>query len=451
MANKRILVVDDNEAIHQDFAKVLAPRAKETPALASFEALLFDRKSEQGQQPGASFELQFAKQGQEGAQKVLSAFEGGNPFAMAFVDIRMPPGWDGVETASRIWDIDPRTQIVICSAYSDYSWEELQEKLGPRQQLLILKKPFDPIEVLQIAHALTEKWELLRATEQRRHELEMAVNAAQLKLMAEVGLREAVEAKLRHEQKISSLGRLAGGIAHEINNPLSFILSNLQFVTELVDELQAPQPLAKELNDATQQAMVGADRIRRIVRDVKIFSQAEAAPMEPVSLAQVMKRALELAQREIEGKGRVAVELGDAVTVEGSEEGLVQVFHNLLANSAQAWPKDRKDSNEIKVVASKARDGRIRIEVSDNGEGIAPAALPHIFDPFFTTKPVGSGTGLGLCICHGIVSKLKGEISVESEVGRGTTFRITLLPPPAVAEGLPRQQSALMAPAMVVS
>jgi two-component system NtrC family sensor kinase len=425
-ANLRILIVDDNLAIHEDFGKVLAPKPRAAPVLNDLEAMLFDKKAPSPAEDAPAFQLTFAQQGQEAVKKIEAARAAGKPYAMAFVDIRMPPGWDGVETTSRMWEVDPKLQVVICSAYSDYSWEQMQAKLGARQQLLILKKPFDPIEVLQLAHALTEKWELLRAAEQRREELEAAVTATQKKLMAEVDLREAVEAKLRHAQKVDALGRLAGGIAHEINNPLSFVFTNIRFVEDLLRELEAPQPLAEELNQATKDALAGADRIRLIVRDIKIFSQAEAAPLARVDAATVIERAIAQSESSFEGKGKVTVEMGETLPVQASEEGLVQVLQNLITNGAQAWPANRAEKNEVKVSAQRAPDGRITFTVRDNGSGIPAEVMPRLYDPFFTTKPIGTGTGLGLCICHGIVSKLGGEISVESEVGVGTTFRVML-------------------------
>jgi two-component system NtrC family sensor kinase len=442
-ANRRILVVDDNTAIHEDFGKVLAPKARVAPVLNDLEAMLFDKKaSSPADQTILPFELSFAQQGQIAVKLVEEAVKAGTPYAMAFVDIRMPPGWDGVETTSRMWAIDPKLQVVICSAYSDYSWEQMHEKLGARQQLLILKKPFDPIEVLQLAHALTEKWELLRAAECRREELEAAVTATQKKLMAEVDLREAVEAKLRHTQKIDALGRLAGGIAHEINNPLSFVLTNIRFVEDLVRELEAPKPLAEELNQATQEALAGADRIRRIVRDVKIFSQADAAPLASVDAAKAIARAVAQSESVIKGRGRVTVEVGEMVPLHANEEGLVQVLENLIINGAQAWPEGRTEQNEVRISAQRAADGRIAIAVRDNGGGIPAEVMPRLFDPFFSTKPIGVGTGLGLCICHGIVSRLGGEISVESKVGVGTTFQLMLPTTNGAAASAPRAISA---------
>lgn len=169
-ANRRILVIDDNPGIHEDFRKILGAGRMSASAVSDIEAALLGEASRPAARP--VFEIDSAFQGQEGVTRVAQAQEEHRPYAMAFVDARMPPGWDGIETAARIWAQDPQVQIVICTAYSDHSWEEIQNKLGLSSGLVILKKPFDTIEVLQLASALTEKWRLARQTNQRLQHLQ---------------------------------------------------------------------------------------------------------------------------------------------------------------------------------------------------------------------------------------------------------------------------------------
>jgi PAS domain S-box-containing protein len=171
--NRRILVIDDNRAIHADFRKIFSPDRVSAAALDESSAELFGEQTNLACQ--IQYEVESAYQGQEGVKLVKQALEKGRPYAMAFVDVRMPPGWDGVETTQRILEIDPDIQIVICTAYSDYSWDKLFEKIGNRDGLLILKKPFDTVEALQMAHALTEKWWLLQQSRQKMEELESQV------------------------------------------------------------------------------------------------------------------------------------------------------------------------------------------------------------------------------------------------------------------------------------
>ncbi len=236
-----------------------------------------------------------------------------------------------------LWAANPRLQVVICSAYSDYSWEQMKEKLGARQQLLILKKPFDTNEVLQLAHALTDKWDLLLASHRNLEALEFAVQARTADLESTHRRLEDTERRLLHSQKIQALGRLAGGIAHEINNPLAYILSNLHFISDVVRELETPIELAKELIQASSAALEGADRIARIVRDVKVYDQTGSAPTRDIDLAAVIARSVAAVTHPATGRGTVSVDLGAPRSAFTSEEGLAQVLTNLLTNAVQAW------------------------------------------------------------------------------------------------------------------
>jgi CheY-like chemotaxis protein len=170
----RILVVDDNPAIHDDFRKVLTRGGNHDDTFAQAEARLFGRVAEANEK--TQFLLDNAQQGEEALAQVQAAVAAGQPYAVAFVDIRMPPGWDGVETTARLWEADPQLQVVICTAYSDYSWESLLARLHHSDRFLILKKPFDAIEVKQLAQSLTTKWVLARQAKLRQRELEFMVN-----------------------------------------------------------------------------------------------------------------------------------------------------------------------------------------------------------------------------------------------------------------------------------
>ena len=171
--NRRVLIIDDNRSIHDDFRKIFSPATRRAPDLDASEIAVFGHL--EAEVPHAQFDLSSAYQGQEGVLLVQNAFQAGLPFAVAFVDVRMPPGWDGVETTRRIWEIDPDLEIVLCTAYSDYSWGELFERLPHHDRLLILKKPFDAVEALQLASALSEKWWLRQQSLQKLEELESRV------------------------------------------------------------------------------------------------------------------------------------------------------------------------------------------------------------------------------------------------------------------------------------
>ncbi|MDB6005036.1 MAG: response regulator receiver sensor hybrid histidine kinase, partial [Prosthecobacter sp.] len=197
-AHQRILIIDDNRAIHEDFRKILGQPSAADLALQAAEAQLF------GTSQAVWFEIDTASQGAEGLKMVEQAIADGRPYSLAFVDVRMPPGIDGIETTRQIWQVCPDLQIVICTAFSDCSWNEMQEQINPMDRLLILKKPFDTIEVLQLANALTEKWRLLQESKtklgdldqmvkQRTQELEESQLAALTMMQEAVSNRQNIE------------------------------------------------------------------------------------------------------------------------------------------------------------------------------------------------------------------------------------------------------------------
>jgi len=182
---RRILVIDDNDAIHNDFRKTLESGEEPSAKLSMAKAALFGEAGPEVEERGTmpTFELESAMQGQEGLTKLEEALKEGRPFAVAFVDMRMPPGWDGVQTIQRLWKADPNVQVVICTAYSDYSWEEISKKLGLTDRLLILKKPFDPLEIIQIATSLSEKWALTNKAQLKMDQLEHMVETRTAELV----------------------------------------------------------------------------------------------------------------------------------------------------------------------------------------------------------------------------------------------------------------------------
>jgi len=207
--NRRILVIDDNQAIHQDFRKILGPGRGTTSDLALTEGLLFgDAPPTESQ---GVFEIDSAFQGQEGLALIQKSLEEKRPYAMAFVDVRMPPGWDGIETTARIWQEYPDLQVVVCTAYSDYSWEGMLAKLGHSDRLVILKKPFDNIEVLQLAGALTEKWHLYQQAKGKLDDLDEGT----IPVTKPAGMRTRLVSALTNmgyrpseaEKAVSSLGQ----------------------------------------------------------------------------------------------------------------------------------------------------------------------------------------------------------------------------------------------------
>ncbi len=193
--NRRILVVDDNPAIHDDFGKILSSEDEHKQALDDLESELFG--GERNERVHFEYEIDSAFQGDDGVRLVSGAIESERPYAMAFVDMRMPPGCNGVEAIEKMWEVDADLQVVVCTAYSDYTWTEMVQRLGPTDRLLILKKPFDNVEVCQLALALTEKYHLRSQAKLRLEDLEHIVEKRTCELQSEIDERKRVEVELR--------------------------------------------------------------------------------------------------------------------------------------------------------------------------------------------------------------------------------------------------------------
>jgi two-component system NtrC family sensor kinase len=511
-------------------------------------------------------------QGAEALEKVSASLVNGTPYAMAFVDMRMPPGWDGVETAEHLWRADPRLQIVFCTAFSDYSWADVLTRLKGRDRLLILKKPFDTIEAYQLADALTTKWQMTERAAFKLSSLEVAVaertreleqSREMFKLMAEStnavpftldltrgcftyigaqgiatsgipeslwyepgaldivvprgtnqeirqrfdecgkGLFEFAAAlcqpsgrrtevrwtgtcttiadvkilrglmlditeirrlarELAAAQKLESVGRLAAGIAHEINTPVQFVSDNLQFISTSMSDVAAVIQAYRGLKAATQcsgdviaaakladeaektadlnyilqtapealdSSIEGLGRIATIVRSIKEFAHPDQANKTSADLNRAIRSTLVVAHNEYKLVAELDTDLGDLPLVPCFLGEINQVVLNLLVNASHAISDVVKDSGGLGKLTVRTRlDGNeVEISISDTGTGIPESARERIFDPFFTTKEVGKGTGQGLAIARSvIVNKHGGTLRFETECGKGTTFYIRL-------------------------
>ena len=242
-----------------------------------------------------------------------------------------------------------------------------------------------------------------------------------LAVARDVTERDRMRARLAQSERLASVGLLAAGVAHEINNPLAYTLLNLERVSEHLDAGHSLDELRKGVDDAIE----GVRRVQRIVRDLKTFSGPLQDGVTSVDVAASVDAALKLAANELRFRARVVRDLAPTPRVRGNEARLTQVLLNLLMNAAYALPEGDASNHEVRVRTSVA-GSEVRVEVRDDGAGIAPENLARLFDLFFTTRSPGQGTGLGLSICHSIVSSFGGRIEVESELGRGSTFRVVL-------------------------
>jgi len=246
--------------------------------------------------------------------------------------------------------------------------------------------------------------------------------------VSDITENKALQSRLLLADRMAALGTLAAGVAHEVNTPLAYVISNLDFVRDSLSHLEAgthPIPRLIETRRALADASEGAERVRVIVRDLKTFSRT-GEDRHPLDVLDVLRSALHLASSEIRLRARLVQDLAPVPAVTANASRLGQVFLNLLLNAAQALPDDRAAEHEVRVTTSVDVGGWANVDVRDTGCGIPAELLGRIFDPFFTTKPAGIGTGLGLGICQEIVSGLGGAIEVESTVGRGSLFRVRL-------------------------
>jgi two-component system NtrC family sensor kinase len=241
-------------------------------------------------------------------------------------------------------------------------------------------------------------------------------------------------------ERLESLGRLAMGLAHEVNNPLSYVLANLNAVEDELPELREvlraqgaergwTAERVEELEECVRESREGAERVREVIRGMRAYAVGPKEPWQPVDVNEVVTSALQLTREVLEPRARVVVELGEVPRVEGSRGRLSQVVQQLLENAVQALEPGAPGRNEV-MVRTWVEEAWLRLEVRDTGRGIAAEDLRHVFEPFFTRQQVGQGMGLGLWLCHNVVRAHGGHLEVESTPGMGSRFvvRLPLVP-----------------------
>jgi signal transduction histidine kinase len=378
---QRILVIDDNPAVRDDFTRILCPRSDGESELARLQAAVFGTTAVRRRSSETVFDLVTCPDGTQGCEVAERARAEGRPYMVAFVDMRMPGGPDGLETIERLWRIDSLLQVVICTAYSDHGWQEIIDRLGASDQLLIIHKPFHPLEVQQLALALSTKW------------------------------------RLRQSERLSAIGQLAAGIAHELNNPLAVILGFAEGMERRIGE---GDPLWLPVTSITREAQ----RCRGLVQELLTFSRIARPTPEDVDLNALVSASAVLLEARCRNQDVQVVQdlASPPPRLEAQRSQLQQILVNLGTNALDAM----RGGGTLTLRTRTLEGYAVLLEVADTGEGMTDSVREQIFEPFFTTKEVGEGTGLGLSIVREIVQQHQGSIGVDSAPGRGTTMSIRL-------------------------
>ena len=341
----------------------------------------------------------------------------GRTFTCALIDKNL--GQDsGLEFLQWLRERQPECDCIVITGYGNLGSVVIALRLGAVDYI---EKPIDLDTIMNRLIRLFERRVLLRD-------------------------RDLLRTQLIQADRLAALGTLAAGVVHEINNPLTYVLANIEFLKETIARLRAdPSCLASSLADLDQFTATiahGTDQMASVARHVRTFARRESATRSRTHLAPLLESTLQMTRLVVRQRAKVTCAFHDAPDVDAHENQLAQVFLNLIVNASQAIAEGAASQNEISVRLSTGADGSAVVEISDTGSGMSPQVMSRLFEPYFTTKPAGVGTGIGLTICRSIVEDHGGRIEVKSTAGKGSTFTV-ILPATSLERRAPRKEKSI--------
>ncbi len=414
MSINRILLVDDNPAIHEDFKKILAPQAGAgSEPLSNARSAFFGEEAAVEAQ--AEYLIDSAYQGEEALKMLIAAEEEGNPYAMAFVDVRMPPGWDGVQTIKEMWKRDANLECVICTAFSDYSWSEMANELGQSDKLLILKKPFDPVEARQLASTLTTKWN----TNKTQTLITQQLIEAEGKANAYAASLETVNQALRTGKAAADKdSEMRGSFLRKLSKQVSLNLG------ALIETVEKVLPNESDVADNLEKNRTLLNTVDGVLTFTSLEQGQFQSTSEDVALGDSLRSTIESFQGRASEQGcELKLELASGVDQTYLADGtsiqrLVQLLvdnalrHSEQANiTAKAWLESGADWNTPNLF----------VRVSDTGPGLPTETMGHIYEAGSTCNK-SDRFGIGLALAKQLVQTMGGDLQHEAVLPHGTSF-----------------------------
>ncbi|MBF0383926.1 MAG: response regulator [Magnetococcales bacterium] len=423
----RLLVADDEQSVLKVYTDILAPNngVKESLELSDLRSQLFG--NEDPQQKEVEYEITTCQQAQDVVDKVTESLQKEKPYSVVFLDVRMPPGQDGIWAAEKIRHLDPNVGIVIVTGFSDHGLDEISQRVMPRDKLLYLKKPFSPEEILQITASFSEKWSIEQALKNRTAELESSLEILQ-----------KTQDHMIQTERLTALGELVAGISHEINTPLGIsftAISHLQNQARQLTELlkigklsrSAMERLLNDIVSSSDLVYGNLERATQLIQSFKAVSVDQTSQQKrKFNLRTYLDEIFSSLRPKFKNtQHEVNIECPENLIIDSYPGIISQIITNFVVNSlTHGFAKGTSGAISIKVISS---PDWIKMVYQDDGLGLDQETKKRIFEPFFTTARDQDGSGLGMHIVYNLITQeLGGSVQCESEPGEGVSFTIKI-------------------------